>query len=1061
MSPISRSLLRAALLVVAGATVLVAEHAPAEAQYFGRNKVQYRTFDFQVLRTPHFDVYYYPEAEAAAKDAGRMAERWYARLSRVLDHEFEHRQPLVLYASHPHFQQTTTIGSEIGEATGGVTEAFKQRVVMPFAATYADTDHVLGHEIVHAFQYDISGLGRAGGGLEEAARRFNVPLWFIEGMAEYLSLGPVDAHTAMWLRDAALTGQIPTAEQLTFDPRYFPYRWGHAFWAYVGGRWGDRAIGQVLKQVGQGTPMPDAFQRILNTPLEQIFEDWGAAIRRTYLPMLADRREAREEARPLITRAEQGGRVNVGPSLSPDGRQIAFLSELGVMDVELWVADAETGEVTRRLVKGTAFDPHYGSLRFVSSSGTWSPDSRRFAFSALRRARDVVVVLDVARANVLREYVIPNVPEITNPTWSPDGRTIVFTGLEGGINNLYALDVETGASRQITDDRYAYLHAAYSPDGRTIAVATDRGVTDLERLSYGELRLALMDVETGEFTPLPGMERGKNINPSWARDGAGIFFISDRGGIANVYRLTLATGEITQVTNLFTGVSGFTGMSPAISSATGADRLAFAAFERGAFNIYSISGAAELTGTEPREVQLAADGVPLAALLPPAPRPAEAPFNRVLAMLEDDLTGLPPADDPETWEVGPYRARLSLDYLGQPAIGAAVSSGPFSRGGLYGGITGLFSDVLGYHTVFATVQAQGQIDEVGFSTVYLNQQQRWNWGVAAQRVPFIAGGRRQDYDPVDDAVLDQLVRFRLFDSSLSGLAQYPFSRVQRVDFSAGVRRISFDAQIQEFVFNVRRDDDGAATGFDFAGFRERKEDLGTYNLGEASAALVYDNALFGYTSPFAGQRYRFEAAPTVGTLQFTTLTADYRRYLFMRPFTLAMRGLHFGRYGRDEARLQPLFLGYPYLIRGYGYGSVARACSEELGRTPQGGGECAAFDELFGSRVGVANVELRFPLLRQLVLGSSMGLPPLEGFAFLDAGTSWGDVSFNQGQVIRSRPAWQRGAIAAPDERGILTSGGVGARMNLMGYLIVEAAYVNPFDRPQGWHWQFGFQPGF
>jgi hypothetical protein len=135
----------------------------------------------------------------------------------------------------------------------------------------------------------------------QAAQRFQVPLWFIEGMAEYLSVGPVDAHTAMWVRDGALTGELPNIDRLTRDPNVFPYRWGHALWAYIGGRWGDPVIGQILRLTGQGVPMADAFQRTLNITLDELSADWHTAIRRAYLPMLPDYQEPREVARPLIT----------------------------------------------------------------------------------------------------------------------------------------------------------------------------------------------------------------------------------------------------------------------------------------------------------------------------------------------------------------------------------------------------------------------------------------------------------------------------------------------------------------------------------------------------------------------------------------------------------------------------------------------------------------------------------------------------------------------------------------------------------------------------------------
>src|SRR5690606_35781291 len=256
----------------------------------------------------------------------------------VLQHDFEERQPIIFYASHPDFQQTTTYGGFISEGTGGFTEVFKQRVVMPFTYSYEETDHVLGHELVHAFQYDISGLGRAGGGLEAAARRIQVPLWCTEGMAEYLSVGPVDPLTAMWVRDAALQGEIPTIERMTYDPRIFPYRWGQALWAYVGGRWGDAAIGQILKLTGQGVPYPNAFERILNISLEELSGDWHTAIRRAYLPLLAERPEAREVADPLITGERRGGRLNIAPVLSPDGRWVIFLSELDDLDVQVYLA---------------------------------------------------------------------------------------------------------------------------------------------------------------------------------------------------------------------------------------------------------------------------------------------------------------------------------------------------------------------------------------------------------------------------------------------------------------------------------------------------------------------------------------------------------------------------------------------------------------------------------------------------------------------------------------------------------------------------------------------------
>jgi hypothetical protein len=218
---------RSIMLVAVAAT---ATPSIAQAQYFGRNKVQYQTFDFRVMSTQHYDLHYYPAESLATADAARMAERWYARLSSGMRHQFN-KKPLVFYADHPDFEQTNVIGGFIDQSTGGVTESMRDRVVMPFTGIYSENDHVLGHEMVHVFQYDIASSPTSGGfqGLSQ------LPLWLIEGMAEYLSVGRLDPHTAMWMRDAALRNDLPSIKKLTTDPRYFPYRYGQALWAAASG----------------------------------------------------------------------------------------------------------------------------------------------------------------------------------------------------------------------------------------------------------------------------------------------------------------------------------------------------------------------------------------------------------------------------------------------------------------------------------------------------------------------------------------------------------------------------------------------------------------------------------------------------------------------------------------------------------------------------------------------------------------------------------------------------------------------------------------------------------
>jgi outer membrane protein assembly factor BamA len=216
-------------------------------------------------------------------------------------------------------------------------------------------------------------------------------------------------------------------------------------------------------------------------------------------------------------------------------------------------------------------------------------------------------------------------------------------------------------------------------------------------------------------------------------------------------------------------------------------------------------------------------------------------------------------------------------------------------------------------------------------------------------------------------------------------------------------------------------------------------------MGTASAALVYDTSLFGGTSPVLGRRYRLEFGSNAGGLSYSTALADYREYVRLpRNLTLAGRVLHFGRYGggAEDQRLQELYLGYPALIRGYSAESFSsQECGPELELT----GACPSFDQLLGSRVAVANAELRIPIIGALGLVPSRGFPPVEFAPFFDAGVAW--------RKNERLPVFQEG------DRSVVKSYGASLRTNVLGFAVFQFSYVRPMDRAKGWHFEFSLPP--
>src|SRR6266699_2056837 len=727
----------ARVTLLLGALGLLASTAPA--QTFGRNAVQYKTFHFKILKTQHFDVYFYDEEADAAAQAARMAERWYTRISTVLRHQLSGRQPLILYADHPAYNQTNIAQVEGSE---GVTESLKRRILLPLGASPFETDHVIGHELTHAFQYDITGVAR--GNMAAAFNR--VPLWFIEGMAEYVSLGNVDPNTTMWMRDAVRTGRLPKFRDLE-NPRYFPYRWGQSFWAYLGGTYGDDIVGALLRAAGRSGNVQAALEQMTHRPADSLIADWHRALTdaarpiavATGTPLPTDRAQRDQArltpvttagARSLVTPGKEQ-HYNLAPALSPDGSRVVYFSDAGLFSIDMYLANAENGHTIRKLVSSTR-DPHLESMQFINSAGAWSTDGR-FAFGAIVTGRPALRIVKGDNGDLIKEIKFPSLGEIFNPTWSPDGKQIAFSAQVGGVTDLFVYELDSGELRRLTNDAYADLEPAWSPDGSLIAFVTDRFTTSLDDLSYGDYQLAVIDARGGgQVRQLPHLPKAKHINPQWSPDGKSLYFLGDPGGLTNVFRLSLDGGAIAQVTNVFTGVSGITSLSPALSVAQKAPRAVFAVYSDGGYAIQAIDDIRALEGGP--IVQLPAATVALKSA------------------------------------VKEYHPKLSLDFIAQPSLAVAAD-----RFGTYigGGATLYWSDMLGDHNLVTMAQFQGRISDFAAATAYLNRKSRLNWAVGAQQIPYIFYGYAAYQDP-NGVIVEEIERFKQTNRGLNGVMAYPF-----------------------------------------------------------------------------------------------------------------------------------------------------------------------------------------------------------------------------------------------------------------------------------------------
>ena len=1024
------------LLVV----ILFSLGTDVKAQYFGQNKVRYKNLKFKVYETPHFELYYYLKNDSLVKRFAKEAEVWYDLHQQVFRDTFTKKNPFILYSNHPDFQQTTALDGEIGVGTGGVTEGMKNRVIMPISLLNHQTRHVLGHELVHAFQYhtliegDSTNLENIG----------NLPLWMVEGMAEYLSVGKQDAYTAMWMRDAFLNKDIPSLRDLTTTNRYFPYRYGQAFWSYIGSTYGDTVIVPFFKETAKyGYEM--AIRRTFGYDERTLSSLWKTSIENAYKPYLKDTSQI--PVGKLIINEKNGGEsYNVAPAISPDGNYVAFLSEKDLLSIDLFLADARTGKIVRKLTS-KAKNSHIDEFNFIESAGAWSPDSRRFAFSAFSGGVTKLIIVDIESGKTISTDAMGAVEEFSNITWSPNGSDVAFSGLKEGQSDLFQFNLNTNVLTQLTNDKYSEYHPSYSKDGKTIVFSTDRNTFDKSSVTVEiTMSLAVLNLATKAVTDIPVFDGANNLNPQYSADNKSIYFLSNRDGFRNMYRYTIASGGVEKLTSYFTGISGITEYSPALSLSN-KDDVVYSYYRAQKYTIYNAK-VSQFTSEKVEPNALNFD----AAMLPPLKSVGVDIINANLNNFErfEEI----PNDSIRT--VG-YKPKFKLDYLSSNGVGASV--GRFGAG-LASGIQGVFSDILGRNQIFATASVNGEIYDFGGQVAYINQESRINWGGVVSHIPFVSGQVTQGFENLEgygQVFNESFDIIRTFEDQIQIFGSYPFSKNHRFEAGSGISRYSY--RIDRFS-NYYDRNSFVPIGQDRAKLSNEaaEQTYGTpfdpFTTVTLNAAFVGDNSFSGVTAPLDGFRYRFGIENYMGDFKLGALTADARKYVRMKPITLAARVYSYSRFGRDENRLFQMYAGMGQLIRGYEANSFFRTGTA----TGTGGFD---INQLVGSRVAVANIEVRLPFtgpaklaqIESKFLFSDLNM-------FFDVGMAYDSnskVAFNQ------TPGVVGTGSGAYLERIPAMSAGISLRVNVLGYFVIEPYYAFPFQRKDVNAGIFGlvFAPGW
>ncbi|MFO7890485.1 MAG: hypothetical protein R6V04_09110 [bacterium] len=995
------------------------------SQSFGKNKVQYKDFEWRFIQSEHLDIYFYGENRHLAQFVADVAESSYVALRFDMKYKIQDRIPILVYNSHNDFQQTNATYSLLEESVGGFTEIFKNRVVVPFQGNYKDFRHVIHHELTHAVTFQML-YGGGTGSMVMSMARFQIPLWLAEGLAEYESLG-WDSESDMYMRDATLNNYVPPIQYLS---GFLNYKGGQSVFNYISEKYGEKKIAEFLNKVKLMRNIDKALIESIGLNTEKLSERWHKYLRKKYWPDIKHRDEPEDVFKRLTDHVKDKNFVNNSPCITSKGDKIVYLSnKSGYFDIYLKNLFGEKKE--EKLVKGNRSDM-FEQLHWTRPGFGWCSQGDRIVFTSKAGSQDAINIYDVNKKQLVHSYFL-ELDGLFSPDWSPDNKEIVFMGMKDGASDLYIYNLETHELQNLTNDIFSDFDPSWSPDGEEVVFISDRGErlkgseksNNIQSHGYNNHELYTIHVQSGKITRHTN-NNYQEFSPAFSPDGKKIAFISNQKGINNIFIYDREEKTSYPITNLVTGVSQ-------ISWSRNGSRLVLSSFYNGGFDIYLLNnplnidpGSIEIQNTlywesRHKEEKIIAEE----DTTQEQERYSSTGINlkNYVFRQYDDLKDVKERqkenrfldkeqyqDEEGDYKVNKYKVKFTPDAI-------IAQTGYSNFFGIQGQSMLVLSDILGNHqiNIYADIFYNIKNSNFQFSYFYLPKRTDYGISVFHYSYPYYT------WFVADNHLYWGYIRNRQYGLTL-GISR-PINKFRRMDF--GVTGVGIDRDLVAIDY------------YGFSGeYLHEKGNIMRKRIVLLNMGYTTDTVLWGTTGPVNGGRSNVSISysPALGnkySLDFWTLRLDWRKYIRISnnyQFALRFSGGISGGSNPQQFILGGMsnWINYQYSRVSLDYLDFDNLFFSSL-ETPLRG---ALYYQMIGNKFFLANIELRFPLIKYLIMDFPLplGLQNIRGALFMDMGSAWTDNS-----------SWHPFGDSfgfMPKFDDIFGGFGIGTRLNLGFFLI-------------------------